>query len=212
MDLWSPMRQLQPLRSQVYMDYATCLFTFDFLPLNKRFRRYTGNWLVRQGTTALFSGTRSLSWGFLLVFLWCLTWESWPQGLPSMSAVMLRGRGKPLGIWELDAKSRRSWVKKTSRIRCSESSPGEEPPHSLWSPRLWQRELQDSEMRRPKISQGAVFQGHSSALGVHLTVARCCQHKRGAVGSLHCEWSHAPIGFGLWGVGTEAGPAHFPAS
>lgn len=83
LDLWSPMRQFQLLHSQVYMDCAICLFTFDFLPLNNRFMRYMGVLgLIQQGTTPLVLDTRSLSWGFLLGFWWCLTSESWSQGLP----------------------------------------------------------------------------------------------------------------------------------
>lgn len=77
--LWGNFRQLHP---QVYMDCAICLFTFDFLLMNKRFRRYTGVWLIQQGTTPLLD-TRSLSWGFLLGFWWCLTSESRSQGLSS---------------------------------------------------------------------------------------------------------------------------------
>lgn len=131
------------------------------------------------------------------VFLRSLASASWPQGFPSMPAVMLWGQGKPLGIWELDAKSRKSWDKKTSRISCSESSPSKEPPHSPWSQSLWQRELRDSEMMKPKMCQGEVFQGHSCALVVHLTVARCHQHTWGAIGLLQHDWSRAPVGFGL---------------
>lgn len=85
----------------------------------------------------------------------CLTSGSCPWGLPSMPAAMLWAQGKPPGTWELDAKSRKSRDKKTSRISCSESSPVEEPPHTLWSRCLWQRELQgrwDEETKNMSVS------------------------------------------------------------
>lgn len=91
------------------------------------------------------------------VFLWCLTSGTWARDFLSMPAAMPWGQGKPPGIWEVDAKSRKPWDKKTSRTSCPESNPIEEPPHIPWSQCLWQRWLQTGQNEKTKNTSKSFF-------------------------------------------------------
>lgn len=73
------------------MDCAICLFTFHFLPLNKRLGCTWGtDWYSRVPHPCFW--VPGLSWGFQLGFWWCLTSESWSQGLHASSDALRTGK------------------------------------------------------------------------------------------------------------------------